>query len=159
MPTVEAVALAVVGAFVVPGAAISLGFYRLAGQPDPGLTPSEMISDEEVSKAVGAYVKAHGAGQAIRRRETYGPPGSRRRLLTVRVSGGRAGWLRMRARQIRGMRLDGVGHEAYAGDNWVVGRRGGVVVLMSQPKDVRWGVPGGLVWLLTVALGRMPESP
>lgn len=149
----------VAGALVLPGAAIGLGFCRFGRTPDPGLDPAGVLSDAEVSEAVGACVQAHGLGLTARRRETYGPPGTRRRLLTVRVSAGFGGWLRLRVRRVRGRPLAGLGNEAYAGDNWVAGRRGGVVVLMSQPKNVRWGVPGGLVWLLGVALRRVPDAP
>jgi hypothetical protein len=161
MRTTEAVAAVVAGAVVVPGAALGFGWFhcgRSGKSPDTRVRPAAMFSNAEVAQAVGAIVEAHGPGPAMRRRETYGPPGSPQRLLTASVAEGWVGRLRMWVRRLRGTRLAGVGDEAYTGDNWVAGRRGGVVILLSQPKHVRWGVPGGLAWLLGTALRRVPDA-
>jgi hypothetical protein len=52
--------------------------------------------------------------------------------------------------------LSHAGDRAYSGDDWVLGQRGDVVVLLRQHDLESWRVTGGLPWLLSTALNRIP---
>jgi len=144
----------------VTGAFVTLSpLARVVGCRRPPISPTDVLSDGEASNAVGAAVAARGLTCAQLppvRMELYDPVDGGRQLLRVSIIAGCPGRVALFPLRWRGSRLDWVGDEAYAGENWVAGRRGGVVFVISQPKGVRWGVPGGLVWLLGTALNRVP---
>jgi len=62
----------------------------------------------------------------------------------------------MRVHRRRGRPLSHAGDEAFSGDGWVLGRRRDVVVMLRQFDPGRWRVIGGLPWLLSTALNRVP---
>jgi hypothetical protein len=113
---------------------------------------SDLVSDFEVSRAIGVSVAARGGPAEA----DYHPLRGGDRLLQIRVLAGRPGRATMRAHRRRGRPLSHAGDEAFAGDGWVLGRRAGVVVLLSQHDLGRWRVIGGLPWLLSTALNRVP---
>jgi hypothetical protein len=78
------------------------------------------------------------------------------RLLRVSVFVGRAGRAAIRTHRRHGRPLSHAGDEAFSGDGWVLGQRAGVVVLLNQHDPGRWRVVGGLPWLLSTALNRVP---
>jgi hypothetical protein len=87
------------------------------GGPPPAAT--DLMSDFEVSRAIGVSVEAHGT----RTEAAYHPQRGGDSLLQVSV----------------------------------LGRRGGVVVVLRQHDPSRWRVIGGLPWLLSTALDRVPR--
>jgi hypothetical protein len=113
---------------------------------------ADLVSDFEVSRAIGVSVVARGGPTGTE----YHPVRGGAALLQIRVLSGRAGRAAMRAHRRRGRPLSHAGDEAYSGDGWVLGRRGGVAVLFSQHDPGRWRVIGGLPWLLSTALNRVP---
>jgi hypothetical protein len=117
------------------------------------------VSDFEVSRAIGVSVVARRASGRRRggpAEAEYHPLRGGDRLRQVRVLAGRAGRAAMRAHRRRGRPLSHAGDEAFSGDGWVLGRRAGIVVLFSQHDPSRWRVTGGLPWLLSTALNRVP---
>ncbi len=118
---------------------------------------ADLMSDFEVSRAMGVTVAAHGTPAEA----CYHPVRGGDRLLQVRVLAGRAGRSVMRTHSRRGKPLSHAGDAAFSGDGWVLGRRGDVVVLLNQFDPGRWRVVGGLPWLLSTALDRVPvpEAP
>lgn len=120
----------------------------------PGGVPAatELVSDFEVSRVIGVSVAARGAcGLA-----DYHPLRGGDRLLQVRVLAGRAGRAAIRTHRRLGRPLPNAGDVAFSGDGWVLGRRGDVVVLLHQHDPGHWRVIGGLPWLLSTALDRVP---
>jgi hypothetical protein len=113
---------------------------------------SDLVSDFEVSRAIGVSVAARGGPAEV----DYHPLRGGDRLLQIRVLAGRAGRATMRTHRRRGRPLSHAGDEALSGDGWVLGQRAGVVVLLSQHDPGRWRVIGGLPWLLSTALNRVP---
>lgn len=113
---------------------------------------SDLVSDFEVSRAIGVSVAARGGPAEA----DYHPERGGDRLLQIRVLVGRAGRAAMRAHRRQGRPLRHAGDVAFAGDGWVLGQRGGIVVLLSQDDPSRWPVIGGLPWLLSTALNRVP---
>lgn len=145
--------------------AVARGRHRAAGAPSATARSvayprsaadvpavSGLMSDFEVSRAIGVSVVARGGPAGT----DYHPLRGGDRLLQVRVLAGRAGRAAMRAHRRQGRHLPRAGDEAFAGDGWVLGRRGSVVVLLSQHDPSRWPVIGGLPWLLSTALNRVP---
>jgi hypothetical protein len=113
---------------------------------------TDLMSDFEVSRAIGVSVAARGGPSEAE----YLPLRGGDRLLQVRVLAGRAGRAAMRAHRRHGRPLSHAGDEAFSGDGWVLGQRAGVVVLLRQHDPNRWRVIGGLPWLLSTALNRVP---
>jgi hypothetical protein len=136
------------------------------GQPgagdEEGPATAELLSDFEVSRAIGVSVEgvpAPGAPPRPGRWETaYLPLRGGERLLQASVFAGRAGRAALRAYGRRGRPLSHAGDLAFRGDNWVLGRRGDVVVLLCQHDPTSWRVSGGLPWLLSTALDRVPAA-
>jgi hypothetical protein len=123
---------------------------RRAGAGGPAAT--ELVSDFEVSRAIGVSVAARGCHGLA----DYHPLRGGERLLQVRVLAGRAGRAAMRAHRRRGKPLSNAGDVAFSGDGWVLGQRGDVVVLLRQHERSQWRVIGGMPWLLSTALDRVP---
>jgi hypothetical protein len=113
---------------------------------------TDLMSDFEVSRAIGVSVAARGGPAEAE----YLPLRGGDRLLQVRVLAGRAGRAAMRTHRRHGRPLSHAGDEALCGDGWVLGRRAGIVVLLRQHDPNRWRVIGGLPWLLSTALNRVP---
>ena len=113
---------------------------------------SDLVSDFEVSRAIGVSVAARGGPSEA----DYHPLRGGERLLEIRVLAGRAARAAMRTHRRHGRPLSHAGDVAFSGDGWVLGQRGGVVVLFSQHDPGRWRVIGGLPWLLSTALNRVP---
>jgi hypothetical protein len=152
---VAVVAIAVVAIAVVaaPGVARSV-LHRDAVGP----VPAELLSDFEVSRAIGVSVEGVpapcGRSRSGRWETVYHPLRGGERLLQASVLAGRAGRAALRAYRRRGRPLSHAGDRAYSGDDWVLGQRGDVVVLLRQHDPARWRVTGGLPWLLSTALNR-----
>jgi hypothetical protein len=113
---------------------------------------ADLVSDFEVSRAIGVSVAARGGPAGA----NYHPLRGGDRLLEVSVLVGRAGRSAMRTHRRHGRPLSHAGDVAFSGDGWVLGQRAGVVVLLSQQDPGRWRVVGGLPWLLSTALNRVP---
>ena len=113
---------------------------------------ADLVSDFEVSRAIGVSVAPRGGPAGV----DYHPLLGGERLLQVSVFVGRAGRSAMRTHRRHGRALSHAGDEAFSGDGWVLGQRGGVVVLLSKHDPGRWRVVGGLPWLLSTALNRVP---
>jgi hypothetical protein len=142
------------------------GVTRGASQDSNRCVPTdpdvaELLSDFEVSRAIGVSVEgvpAPGVRPRPGRSETaYHPLRGGERLLQASVLVGRAGRAALRAYRRRGRPLSHAGDRAYSGDGWVLGQRGDVVVLLRQHDPERWRVIGGLPWLLSTALNRVPS--
>jgi hypothetical protein len=131
-----------------------------AGRGAPPVRPAELLTEFEVSRAVGATVSARCPEPPIGpvRKEAYHPVRGGDRLLQVDVIVGRPARVALRRRSQDGSPLPGVGDEAYSGTGWVAGRRGEVVVILQQYEPALWGVIGGMPWLLGTALGRVPAD-
>lgn len=130
------------------------------GAADDLATPILLLSDFEVSRAIGVSVegvRAPGVRPRPGRWETaYHPLRGGERLLQATVLAGRTGRAALRAHRRRGKPLSHAGDLAYSGDGWVLGRRGDIVVLLRQHDRDGWRVIGGLPWLLATALDRVP---
>jgi hypothetical protein len=161
------VAVAVVAA---PGAASAIVSGRRRGARDHtdatavGRVPAELLSDFEVSRAIGVSVEGVPVPRTRPRpgrwETAYHPLRGGERLLQASVLAGRAGRAALRTYRRRGRPLSHAGDRAYSGDDWVVGQRGDVVVLLRQHDPARWRVTGGLPWLLSTALNRAePAEP
>jgi hypothetical protein len=141
---------------VAVSACLSLLFLGLvlAGARPTADVPAaaDLVSDFEVSRAIGVSVTVRGGPAEA----GYHPLRGGDMLLQIRVQAGRAGRATMRSHRRRGRPLSHAGDEAFSGDGWVLGQRGGVVVLLSQHHPDRWRVIGGLPWLLSTALNRVP---
>jgi hypothetical protein len=163
MVAVLSVAVAVVAVLGVASAVIQ-GRHSPRGpadEADERPVTAKLLSDFEVSRAIGVSVEGVPAPD-IRpgRRETaYVPLRGGERLLQASVFAGRAGRAALRAYRRRGRPLSHAGDLAYRGDDWVLGRRGDVVVLLCQYDPASWRVSGGLPWLLSTALDRLPAAP
>lgn len=120
------------------------------------LIPADLMSDFEVSQAVGVQVEAPDAEDA--QVQAYQAVSTGVRLLQATVLTGRAGRVAMRLRRRGGRPLARVGEEAYAGEDWVVGRHGAVVLLLQQFEADSWAAEGAMPWLLDTALGRVPQD-
>jgi hypothetical protein len=129
---------------------------RAAAVPSPHLPAAHdagaLVSDFEVSRAIGVSVAARGGPAGV----DYHPLRGGDRLLRVSVFVGRAGRAAIRTHRRHGRPLSHAGDEAFSGDGWVLGQRAGVVVLLNQHDPGRWRVVGGLPWLLSTALNRVP---
>jgi hypothetical protein len=123
---------------------------------------AELLSDFEVSRAIGVSVEGlpvPGVRPRPGRTETaYHPLRGGDRLLQASVLAGRAGRATLRTYRRRGKPLSHAGDRAYSRTDWVLGQRGDVVVLLRQHGPERWRVIGGLPWLLSTALNRVPAS-
>jgi hypothetical protein len=154
-----AVEVAVLASLGIAAVAFLVGVARVrraadmsgTGQP-PAAT--DLMSDFEVSRAIGVSVEARGT----RTEAAYHPERGGDLLLQVSVLAGRSARAAMRAHRRDGRPLPHAGDEALSGDGWVLGRRGDVVVLMRQHDLTRWRVIGGLPWLLSTALIRVPTT-
>jgi len=127
---------------------------------DANLVAAALLSDFEVSRAIGVSVegvRAPGVRPRPWRSEiAYHPLRGGERLLQASVLAGRAGRAALRAHRRHGRLLSHAGDLAYSGDGWVLGRRGDIVVLLRQHDRTGWRVTGGLPWLLATALDRVP---
>jgi hypothetical protein len=124
------------------------------------LAAAALLSDFEVSRAIGVSVegvRAPGFRPRPGRSETaYLPLRGGELLLQASVLAGRAGRAALRTYRRRGRPLSHAGDLAFSGDGWVLGRRGDIVVLLRQHDRDGWRVTGGLPWLLSTALDRVP---
>lgn len=136
------------GPALVRGPVVARGSAPGERDAGPGL-----LSDFEVSRAIGVSVEGVRAGRSG---IDYRPLRGGDLLLHASVLAGRAGRSALRAHRRRGRPLSHAGDLAYSGDGWVLGRRGDVVVLLRQHDPERWRVTGGLPWLLSTALDRVP---
>ncbi len=138
------------GAFAAQALAVAL--------QTPEIAPTQLISVDEVGRAVGLPVVADG-----RRVTAVGPisvesylsANGGRRLLLASVATGTAADLAMRMRR-RFQPLPGIGDEAYAGENWAIGRRGRNVVMLQLHGDAKRVDPRNIYWLLSTAVARLP---
>jgi hypothetical protein len=120
---------------------------------------AQLLTDDEVSRAVGQPVQARGGSNrpvpgpvSI---ESYHTVAGDRRVLQVIVSQGATARLAMRTRR-RNTPLPGIGDEAFTGENWAAGRRGDTVVLVQMHGPGRGADPRSVYWLLATAVGRLP---
>jgi hypothetical protein len=168
-PAVNVAVTAILGMLVLASVvAIARGHRRAAtaGHPQPVARPgvgtlprgcyvpaaTDLVSDFEVSRAIGVCVEARGGPAEA----DYHPLRGGDPLLQVRVLAGRAARAAMRVHRRRGRPLSHAGDEAFSGDGWVLGRRRDIVVMLRQFDPGRWRVIGGLPWLLSTALNRVP---
>ena len=168
-PAVNVAVTAILGMLVLASVVVARSYRRAAtaGHPQPvphphgGAHPrgldvpaaTDLVSDFEVSRAIGVCVEARGGGPA---EADYHPLRGGDPLLQIRVLAGRAARAAMRVHRRRGRPLSHAGDEAFSGDGWVLGRRSDVVVMLRQFDPGRWRVIGGLPWLLSTALNRVP---
>jgi hypothetical protein len=139
--------------------AAELGISTTRGAGGAPLPSAEqLLTADEVSRAVGIPVTMRGIGNSGSRRVSAGtvrfeaPDGST--LVTLMMAGGTGGKLSMLIHR-RNPPLPGIGDEAYGGNHWAVGRKGGVVVSVSARTNPRPIDPRNLYWLLSVALSRL----
>jgi Predicted membrane protein (DUF2207) len=139
-----------------PGAAVGgVAGMLLENLRGPAVEVRTLLTAEEVGRALGIPVtaRAHGAGQApVQTVRFHAPDGSA--VLQLLAAGGMPGRVAMRARR-RGQPLPGIGDEAFAGEHWVIGRRGDTVVTINVTGAGRAANPAHLHWLLATAVGRM----
>ena len=124
----------------------------------PEIAPTQLISADEVGRAVGRPVVADGrrvAAVGPISVESYLSANGGRRLVLASVATGTAADLAMRMRR-RFQSLPGIGDEAYAGENWAIGRRGRNVVMLQLHGDAKRVDPRNIYWLLSTAVGRLP---
>lgn len=143
----------------VPGQSVRADGVRGPRPPQGRVSAAEeaeLLSNFEVSRAIGVSVE--GTPVPGRREIAYHSVHGGERLLQASVLPGRAGRAALRAYGRRGRPLSHAGDLAYKGDDWVLGRRGDVVVLLCQFGSASWRVSGGLPWLLSTALDRVPRS-
>jgi hypothetical protein len=162
--TVGYVAAIVIGALMLVGlisAVIVYGRSTLPGNRTMvPFSPTDLMSDFEVSQAIGVHVAAGGVNDVPTgwaRIEMYQAVNGGTRLMQATVLTGRAGRVAMRGRRRGARPMARVGEEAYAGDGWAIGRHGAVVVLLQQLNPDRWAAVGAMPWLLDTALGRVPS--
>jgi hypothetical protein len=121
----------------------------------PAVTPTALLTIDEVSRAVGAPVSPRGSNGGgaipIAAAQFHTPDG--RQAVLITVMSGLAAQLAMRARRAH-QPLAGIGEEAYAGDGWALARRGDTVVTVTA----RHADPRNLHWLLFTAVGRLPVT-
>jgi hypothetical protein len=133
---------------------------RRRSAPRVPFAPADLMSEFEVSNAIGVRVTARRADEApasrTRAQAYHASDGTR--LMRATVLAGRAARAAMRLRRQIGRPLGRAGEEAYAGDDWVIGRRGALVVLLEQDEPGRWALLGTMPWLLDTALGRVPAD-
>jgi hypothetical protein len=123
----------------------------------PEVAPAQLVTLDEVSRALGQPVVAQGlAGAALGPMsvEQYRAAHGGQRLLVLNVATGPAGDLAMRMRR-RASAVPGIGDEAYAGESWAAARRGRHVVMLQLHGDAKRVDPRNVYWLLSVAVSRM----
>jgi hypothetical protein len=138
------------GAFAAQALAVAL--------QTPEIAPTQLMSVEEVTRAVGIPVVADGRRMAAVGPisvESYLSANGGRRLILASVATGTAADLAMRMRR-RFQPLPGIGDEAFAGDNWAIGRRGRNVVMLQMHGDAKRIDPRNVYWLLSTAVARLP---
>jgi hypothetical protein len=124
------------------------------------LTPARLMTDEEVSRALGRPVTSTGLADNISSAgamaENYRDP-TGEHVLSVMVS---TGWLVPVAMSPLSKRhpLPGIGEEAYAGPKWVVGKRDGHVLSFYLHGSAVGTPTTSLAWLLGLALSRLPHG-
>jgi hypothetical protein len=165
METVALVAALLFSTLVLLGlvfAAFVYGRSAVAGpRTQVPFSPTDLMSDFEVSQAIGVHVAASGVDEAPTgwaRVEAYESVNGGTRLMQATVLAGRAGRVALRLRRRGGRPVARVGEEAYVGDDWAIGRHGTVVVLLQQFEPDRWAAVGAMPWLLDTALGRVPSE-
>jgi hypothetical protein len=164
MRTVDAVAVTdekteniIAAAMGLPGSGGIAGGALAQALRGPKAVASELLSAEEVGRALGAPVTGRpvGAGSPmpIQMMQFLTPDG--RPAVQLMASAGLAGQLAIRARR-RGRPLPGIGDEAYTGDGWAAGRRGDTVIMLILSEAGRRADPRNIWWLLSTAIGRLP---
>jgi hypothetical protein len=135
--------------------AVAMGLTpgRLTVGPGAPVAPGALLTAEDMSRAVGVPVTAHGGATAgpipVGAVQFHGPDGQIVAMLMV-LSGLPAKFaLRSGRRQPP---LPGIGDEAYGGREFAVARRGETVVGLSVQVPVD---PRALPWLLSTAMGRL----
>ncbi len=127
----------------------------------PEIAPAQLISVDEVSRAVGRPVVADGGrpGAAVGpiAVESYVSANGGKRLVLASVASGTAADLAVRMRR-RFQALPGIGDEAYAGEHWAIGRRGRNVVMLQLHGDAKRIDPRNVYWLLSTAVSRLPVA-
>ena len=127
----------------------------------PEIAPAQLISVDEVSRAVGRPVVADGRrpGAAVGpiAVESYVSANGGQRLIFASVATGTAADLAVRMRR-RFQALPGIGDEAYAGEHWAIGRRGRNVVMLQLHGDAKHIDPRNVYWLLSTAVSRLPAA-
>ena len=117
-----------------------------------------LLTAEEVSRAVGVAVAMQGVSNSGSAQVNDGTvrflTADGRTALTLQMGGGMGGrisiWIHRNATA-----LPGIGDEAYAGGNWAVARKGGVVVSVSA-RTAQWRIEArNLHWLLSLAVSRL----
>ncbi|RKN36541.1 DUF2207 family protein [Micromonospora musae] len=130
-----------------------------AGAAPGGLHPERLLSAAEVGAALGmrvSLVRPESAAEARWGARFVDGRGSTVLVVNV-VAGGRMARAALLLSRSVGQALPGVGDEAYAARDRVVGRRGDVVLLVLHPQEA----PGGgaaLAGLLATALSRLPAD-
>ena len=138
------------GAFAAQALAVAL--------QTPEIAPTQLMSVEEVGRAIGVPVVADGRRPAAVGPisvEAYLSANGGRRLILASVATGTAADLAMRMRR-RFQPLPGIGDEAFAGENWAIGRRGRNVVMLQLHGDAKRIDPRNVYWLLSTAVSRLP---
>jgi hypothetical protein len=136
------------------GSNATAGLANLLRAPDAAI--GELLSAQEVGQALGIPVTVGSIdGPTVLMRPVIfrGPNG--RPVMQLMAIAGLPAQLAMRARR-RGAPLPGVGHEAYTGDNWAIGRGGETVILLGLTGAGRGQDPQLLARLLSAAIGRLP---
>jgi hypothetical protein len=121
------------------------------------VSPVQLVTPDDVGRALGQPVAVRGQS-----RTAVGPmaiesylQANGKRVLMVSVATGPTAQLAMRMRR-RYQPLPGIGDEAFAGDDWAVGRRGSRVVMLQLHGAGRTMNPQNVYWLLATAVSRLP---
>jgi hypothetical protein len=125
----------------------------------PTVAPAQLLTADEVSRALGVPVTAAGhSGAALgpMAMESYQTTAGKR-VLFASVATGPAADLAMRMRR-RYQAVPGIGDEAYAGEHWAIGRRGSNVLMLQLHGPGRQTDPRNVYWLLQTAVARMPAG-
>jgi hypothetical protein len=135
--------------------AVAMGLTpgRLTVGPGAPVAPGALLTAEDVSRAVGVPVTAHGGATAgpipVGAAQFHGPDGQI--VAMVMVLSGLPAKFALRSGR-RQPPLPGIGDEAYGGPGFAVARRGETVVGLSVQVPVD---PRALPWLLSTAVGRL----
>jgi Predicted membrane protein (DUF2207) len=124
----------------------------------PDVTAGQLLSLDEVSRALGTQVATDDRGTATVgpvSMATYHAAADGTRLLLATVSTGPAARLAMNLRS-HGQPLPGIGTEAYAWQHWAMARHNGHVVMPPLHGPGRQIDPRNLYWLLSTAVSRLP---
>ncbi|GAA5191149.1 hypothetical protein GCM10023322_47850 [Rugosimonospora acidiphila] len=142
--------------------AAELGISTIRGAGGAPLpSPEQLLTADEVSRAVGAPVTMRGISNPGSRAMSAGAVvfegADRRALVSLIMADGTAGKAAMMLNR-RNPPLPGIGDEAYGGDRSAVARKDGVVVSLSTRTSPHPVDPRNLHWLLSVAMTRLSPT-